>query len=332
MAVRAKTGASILTTADSELHVVFGAGQVGAPLAQQLLRAGKRVRIVKRSATAVAPGVEIARGDAVDRAFCDASTEGATTVYHCMNPPYDTRIWADLVPRYMDNLIGACAKVGARLVVLDNLYMLGRPGGRALTEETPVNPCSRKGEIRARAAERLFEAHRRGDVLATCGRASDFYGPGGTLTGLGDFFWPRVLAGKTAYSPYSLDAIHTYHYVPDVAAGLLTLGCAEADAYGRPWMLPCAPAGSFRDLVARIARVSGQTTRVAQLPRWLVKTAALVMPLLRELDEMLYQWEEPFVVDDRRFRERFQVMPEGADQAAADTVEWARQHYRARVT
>ena len=115
-----------------------------------------------------------------------------------MNPPYDAKIWAELVPRYMENLIAAARDAGARLVVLDNVYMLGRPGGRPFDEDTPPNPCSRKGEIRARAAERLFEAHRRGDVLATAGRASDFYGPGGTQTHLGDQFWPRALAGKTA--------------------------------------------------------------------------------------------------------------------------------------
>jgi len=215
----------------------------------------------------------------------------------------------------------------ARLVVLDNVYMLGRPRGRALNEDTPLEPCSRKGEIRARVSERLFEAHRRGDVIATAGRASDFYGPGGTMTGLGDFFWPRALAGKTAYSPYPVDAIHTYHYIPDVAAGLAALGCADSSAYGGPWMLPCAPAGTLRELVVRLSGTLGRDLKVAQLPRWLLKTMAVFVPLMRELDEMLYQWDEPFVVDDRRFRERFHVIPTGVDQAAVDTVEWARRHY-----
>jgi len=162
------------------------------------------------------------------------------------------------------------------------------------------------------------------------GRASDFYGPGGTLTGLGDFFWPRALAGKTAYLPYPLDATHTYHYIPDVAAGLATLGCADPDAYGRPWMLPCAPADTMRSLVGRLAGKLGRAIRVAQAPRWIVKTMAIVIPLMRELEEMLYQWEEPFVIDDRRFRQRFKQIPEDVDQAAADTVQWAVQHYRPR--
>jgi hypothetical protein len=135
------------------------------------------------------------------------------------------------------------------------------------------------------------------------------------------------LAAKTAYSPYPLDAIHTYHYIPDVAAGLATLGCADTSDYGRPWMLPCAPAGTLRELVLRLASKLGQDLKVGQLPRWMLKTIAAFMPLMRELDEMLYQWDEPFVVDDRRFRERFHLIPADVGQAARDTVEWAKQHY-----
>jgi hypothetical protein len=251
-------------------------------------------------------------------------------VYHCMNPRYETRIWAEVIPRYMDNLIAASARTGARLVVLDNVYMLGRPSGRALSEDTPMNPCSRKGEIRARAAERLFAAHTGGDVVATSGRASDFYGPGARQSLLGDFFWLRERSGRTAYLPFRLDAVHTYHYIPDVAGGLATLGCAGADAYGRPWMLPCAPAGTLRELVTRLATTLKRDIPVRQLPRWVVKTIAVYSPLFRELDEMLYQWEEPFVVDDRRFRERFRLAPTNVDRAAAETVEWAHRHYGRR--
>ncbi|MDH4064803.1 MAG: NAD-dependent epimerase/dehydratase family protein [Acidobacteriota bacterium] len=313
----------------SDLHVIFGAGQVGVPLARHLVAAGRRVRVVKRSATGVPAGVELLQGDAADTAFCTLAARGAGVVYHCMNPPYDTRLWAEFVPRYMDNLIAAAAVAQARLVVLDNVYMLGRPGAGPLNEDTPMNPCSRKGEIRARVATQLFDAHRAGDVCATAGRASDFYGPGGTLTGLGDFFWPRALAGKTTYSPYPLDAVHTYHYIPDVAAGLATLGSADENVFGRPWMLPCAPAGTMRQLIGRLATAAGRELKAGQMPRWLVKGLAIAMPIMRELGEMLYQWDEPFVVDDRRFRARFGLVPEREDAAAAATVAWATAHYKA---
>jgi nucleoside-diphosphate-sugar epimerase len=309
------------------VHVVFGAGQVGTPLAAKLLEDGRRVRVVRRSRGDVAPGAELLTGDALDPAFCATACEGAEAVYHCMNPPYDSAAWAEVVPRVMDNLIAAAGRARARLVVLDNLYMLGRNGGRPMNEDTPVNPCSRKGEIRARAAERLFGAHRKGEVVAVCGRASDYYGPRGTLTYLGDYFWKPALGGKSVWSPVDPDAVHSYHYIPDVAAGLAQLGRAHADALGRAWMLPCEPAGTMRDLIARFARALGRPIRVSKVPKPVLKAVGLFAPLVREMNEMLYQWDEPFIVDDRRYRERFSPKTTAADTAARATVVWAQQHY-----
>jgi len=311
----------------TERHVVFGAGQVGSLLAKLLLDRGHEVRVAKRSSGGIPPGATAMLGDAADPAFCVAAAAGASVVYHCMNPPYSTKAWAELVPRYMTNLIAASARAGARLVVLDNVYMLGKPNGQPLSAETPMNPCSRKGEIRARAAQLLFDAHRRGDVRATCGRASDFYGPGGTLTQLGDYFWPRVLKGRSGQVIANPDAIHTYHYIPDVAAGIAMLGTAPDDAFGKPWMLPCRPAESFRDLVRRLEKPFGAPIALTVVPGWMQALLGVFTPPLREMPEMQYQWEESFVIDDRHFRERFDVLPEDADRAAQATVAWARANY-----
>jgi hypothetical protein len=270
-------------------------------------------------------------GDASDPGFCIDAAQGASTVYHCMNAPYDARLWADLLPRYMDNLIAAAARAAARLVVLDNVYMLGRPAGRPLDEETPPYPCSRKGEVRLRVAERLFAAHRRGDIRAASGRASDYYGPGGTLTHLGNQFWRPALTGRTARVLVNPDMIHTYHYIPDVAAGLATLGTAADDAYGQPWMLPCAPAETMRALVQRFSRNLGREIRLAGVPRLIVKAVGFVVPLAREAEEMLYQWDEPFIINDARFRTRFRQEPTDVERAAEDTVAWATQHYAGAV-
>jgi len=57
------------------------------------------------------------------------------------------------------------------------------------------------------------------------------------------------------------------------------------------------------------------------------RAMSVFMPVPRETREMGYQWEEPFVIDDSRFRERFGVMPEDADRAAAATVAWASAQY-----
>jgi nucleoside-diphosphate-sugar epimerase len=313
---------------DRSLHVVFGSGQVGPLLAGRLLEAGHRVRVARRSAGPVARGAELVQGDATDAAFCDGAARGAAVVYHCMNPAaYDRREWARLVPRFMENLIAAAGRAGARLVVLDNLYMLGRTGGRPMDEDTPVRPSSAKGEIRARAARALLAAHRRGDVRAVTGRASDFYGPGGVGTYFGPQFWRPVLAGRSAPMLVNPDTPHTYHHVADVAAGLAALGAAGEDVLGRPWMLPCAPAPTTRALVGKLAEALGRPIRFTRVPGFALRAVGLFSPLVRELAEMSYQWDEPFVVDDRRFRAHFGAQPTPLEEGARATVAWAREAF-----
>src|SRR5262249_47518155 len=140
-------------------------------------------------------------------------------------------------------------------------------------------------------------------------------------------FWRPVIAGKRGRVLVNPDAIHTYHYIPDVAAGLAALGTAADDVYGRPWMLPCAPAETMRALVTRLSRELGRQIELMTVPRTVLKILALAVPFLREIDEMMYQWEESFVVDDRRFRAQFGLGSENVNRAAADTVAWAKAHY-----
>jgi nucleoside-diphosphate-sugar epimerase len=310
-------------TTPQELHVVFGAGQVGPPLARLLAAAGHRVRLVRRSDAPVAiPGVEAVRADARDAAAATEAARGATAVYHCMNVAYFAATWQAELPPILDGLIAAAGRAGARLVVLDNLYPLGKPGGRKLSEATPFDPCSKKGEIRARLHLQLEAAVKRGDVRAVTGRASDFYGPGGVGTHFADRFWPAALAGKPAAMVIPLDTPHTYHFIPDVAAGLAALG-QDAGAEGT-WMLPCQPAESTRALVDRLAAALGRPIAATRMSPLLVKALGLFMPIVRELGEMAYQWEEPFEVDDARFRGRHGAIAAPRDEAARQTVAWGR--------
>ncbi len=309
---------------EAGVHVVFGAGQIGPLLAERLIGAGKQVRVVRRSAGAVpVAGAEVVRGDAMDAAFCAEAARGAEVVYHCMNTPYSARVWRETLPRLQANLVAAAGRAGARLVVLDNVYALGRTGGRPMNEDTPPNPCSRKGALRAELHEALRAATRRGDVRAAVGRASDFYGPNAGNSMLGERLLRQLVAGKPGQVLFDPDIPHTYHYSRDVAAGLATLGL-DASADGL-WMLPCAPARPSGELVGLLAAALGSPdARISRMPPLLFRSAALVVPLLRELQEMMYQFEEPFVVDAARFRARFGVDGTPLATGAVETAAWAR--------
>jgi nucleoside-diphosphate-sugar epimerase len=314
-----------------QIHVVYGAGQVGVPLALRLVARGHEVRVVTRSgAGAGTPGVVAVKADAAEPEAAAAAAREATALYHCMNPPYRARTWEEQLPRLAEALLAAAGRSGARLVVLDNLYAYGDPRGRALDEESPVDPCSRKGEIRARVAGRLLEAHRRGDARVVLGRASDFVGPGGVNTYFGEQLWRRVLAGRSAQAITRTDTRHSYHYVPDVAAALAALGEAPEQALGRSWMLPVAPAITTGEMLARLAAAAGYPARVERVPRLVVSLLAVFLPLLREIQEMEYQWDGDFVVDDRRFRAAFGLAPTPLDEVVRATAAWAISTYGKR--
>lgn len=310
-----------------EIHVVIGSGQVGSVLAENLLAEGKKVRVVKRRASGAPKNAELVLGDAADAAFCRDAMRGAKAVYHVMNPPYDTRAWRKVLPVVMGNLIRAAGETGARLVVLDNLYALGKTGGLPMRGDSPQNPVSEKGKIRAEVSDALFRAHREGRVHAVSVRAADFYGPGGVLTGLGDYFWRPVLKGRAAPLLMNPETPHAYTYIGDVAKAMVFLGNAENDVLGKIWIAPTAQAESTRALIGRFSRIYGREIAFSVMPKALRKTLKWFVPILKEVDEMLYQWEEPFLLDDAPFRRRFGMEPTDPDVGARLTVEWAKAHY-----
>jgi uncharacterized protein YbjT (DUF2867 family) len=311
--------------ASGGVHVVFGAGQIGPLLAGILVGKGKAVRVVRKSAGPVpVPGAEVVRGDALDAAFCAEAVRGAEAVYHCMNTPYFADVWAATLPRLQANLVAAAGKAGARLVVLDNLYGYGRTHGRPMREDTPQNPCSRKGALRAELHDALMAAAKRGEVRVAVGRASDFYGPNAGNSILGERVLRQLAAGKAAQVFGDPDAVHTYHFSRDVAGGLATLGL-DPGADGL-WMLPCDPAVTTREMVRLLAGALGQPKgRISRLPTWMLSALGVFMPLLREVKEMVYQFEEPYVVDDARFRARFGVQGTPLEEGARQTAAWAQQ-------
>lgn len=309
---------------EAPVHVVLGAGQIGIRVARLLVARGFRVRLVNRSgpAAAVPAGVEVVAGDITDHAFAARAAAGAAVVYDCMNPPYHR--WPELLLPLASGALRAASDAGARLVALDCLYMYGRPSG-PITEDSPLEPCSKKGALRVALGELRLAAHRRGDVRLTIGRASDFFGSDLPFSNFSERFWQRVRAGKAAECMGDPDMPHSYTYVEDIARALVTLGERD-EALGRVWHLPTPPAESTRALNARLGRVVGIDIETVRVPRLVLRALGVFSPLMREIHEMAYQWDVPFVLDDARFRETFGYGATPIDDAVAEVAGWARTH------
>lgn len=250
------------------------------------------------------------------------AAEGASVVYFALNPPYDK--WPELFPPMQANVLAAAKQAQARLVAMENVYMYGPTGGAPLTESLPPAATTKKGRVRAAMHAELMSAYQAGDVAVAVGRASDFVGPRVLESALGSRAVPAVIAGKKAQVMGDIDLPHTYTYIPDVGAALVTLGERD-EALGEAWHIPTAETVTTRQYVQLIADAAGAgDARFQVAPKLLLRLLGLFNPPVRETIEMLYEFEEPFILDHSKYVAAFGDHSTPLATAAEATVAWYR--------
>lgn len=306
-----------------ELHVIFGTGALASAVMRELLRRGKRVRMVNRSGKANVPnGVEVIKGDATDIISAKAVTQGASVVYQCAQADYTK--WPELFPPIQAGILEGAAANGARLVIGDNLYMYG-PYAGLLTEDLPYAATTRKGRVRAQMAQDALDAHQSGKLRVTIGRASDFYGPGATTQGIfGSRVIEPMLMGKQVSMFGNIDLPHTFSYIKDFGKGLVILGEHDA-ALGQAWHIPNAPTITTREALHMLFDEAGLPPKIGTVPNVMVKLLGFVNPVVREVDEMMYEFNEPFVVDHSKFERAFGNIATPHREAMRATLAWFKQ-------
>jgi nucleoside-diphosphate-sugar epimerase len=156
---------------------ILGAGGVIGNEAVKLLSARRQpFRLVARNARPVTGATEVISADLSDKDQTIRAVAGSSIVYLLVGLKYDHKLWTEMWPRIMANTIEACKRSGAKLIFFDNVYMYGKVSGM-MTEETPFNPCSKKGEVRAKIATSLINEWKAGALTAMIARAADFHGP-----------------------------------------------------------------------------------------------------------------------------------------------------------
>jgi nucleoside-diphosphate-sugar epimerase len=312
-----------MTQPNHSLHVVFGAtGAIGSAVVGELLRAGRSVRAVSRRGRAP-EGTQSVAADAADPPQAAAAAAGASVIYHCASPPYTK--WPELFPVLTRSILGAAESSGAKLVFADNLYAYGPVDG-PLREDLPAIARGRKGRIRAEMAAQLLDAYRDGRARIAIGRASDYYGPHGTGSTAGETVFGRILAGKKPQWTGRLDQPHTFHFLPDIARGLLVLA-DHREADGQVWHLPAAEPLTAQQFFNMIAEAAGRPVpvRASVAGPALLAVAGMFSPLLREMRETTYQFSAPLVIDSSNFGTAFgRLEPTQHRDAVEQTVAWYR--------
>src|SRR3569623_2835210 len=205
------------------MHTILGAnGAIAREHSQALAAHTSDIRQVSRNPRKVNPTAETCVADLLDAQATANAEAGSQVVYLVAGLHYNASVWQTQWPRVMRNASDACKQHGARLVFFDNVYAYGRVDG-VMTEDSPFNPISRKGEVRAKIATMLLDEMRSGNLQAMIVRSADFYGPGAVQSFPHATVIARLKAGKPPQRIGNPDAVHTFTYTPEAGRAVTVL-------------------------------------------------------------------------------------------------------------
>lgn len=291
------------------MQTILGAGgAIGSELVRELSQAGKQVRLVGRNPKIVQGATETVVADISDLEQTIRAVSGSTVVYLLIGLKYDFKVWRELWPRIMNNVIEACKRSNAKMIFFDNVYMYGKVSG-PMTEETPFNPCSKKGEIRARIATTLLDEIKAGTLNAMIARSADFYGPRAMTSVANMLVFDKFVKGGTASWLVNDLVPHSFTYTPDAARSLVLLA-DSGSAWNQTWHIPTAsnpPTGN--EFIRMVAKAFGVKFKYRVLSRPVIRIAGLFDSNIRESYEMLYQSDSKYLFDSSRFSKAFSFEP-----------------------
>ncbi len=289
--------------------ILGGGGSIGTNLAMHLAQYTDKVRIVSRNPKKVNESDELMSADLSKRADVFNAVEGAEITYITIGFDYNIKVWKEKWPAFMKDAIDACKQYKSKLVFFDNIYMYDRYHLGNMTEETPVNPSSKKGAVRAQIAKMITDEFNKGQLSALIARSADFYGPGNDRSVLVMTVFKNLKKGKAAMWFADINKIHNYTYTPDAAEATAILGNTP-DAYHQVWHLPASTTKlTGKQWIELIAKELNTKPKYNVLPGWLIGLMGLIMPIMKELKEMVYQYDRDYFFNSSKFEKRFKFKP-----------------------
>lgn len=286
------------------ITILGAGGAISNELAKRLAARNQEFRLVGRKPQKTPGATEVMAADISDRDQAIRAVAGSTLVYLLVGLKYDYKVWAELWPRIMANVIEACKRAGAKLIFFDNVYMYGRVDG-PMTEETLFNPCSKKGEVRAKVARMLIDEWQRGAITAMIARAPDFYGPHGHNSVPYALVFDLLARGKKPMWFAGCNLPHSFTYTPDAAESLVQLAESPA-AWNQTWHVPAAPnPPTGKEFIATAAKVFGVPPKCRVVGNITLRLVGLINPMIREMREMMYQYDSPYIFDSSKYARAF---------------------------
>lgn len=303
------------------MQTILGSGgAIGIELAKALKEYTPSIRLVSRNPKKVNPSDELFPADLRIKEEVQRAVAGSTIVYVTTGLPYNTKVWQEQWPLIIENVVAACKESQAKLVFFDNIYMYDPNYMPNLTEETPIRPFSEKGKVRARLVKMIMDEVKEGRLTALIARAADFYGPDVKTSILTETVIKPLSQRKKANWMSSVNYKHSFTYTPDAGKATALLGNTE-DAFNQVWHLPTA-ANPYtgKEWVEKIATELGVAPKYRAVSKTLVKIMGFFVPVMKELVEMMYQYDRDYVFHSTRFEEKFGIKPTPYEEGIKEII------------
>src|ERR1035437_9993169 len=270
------------------MQTILGAnGTIGSVLAKELINYTDKIRLVSRNPRKVNESDELFAADLSNPGSVDHAVEGSDVVYLVVGFDYKVKVWEEKWPRLIRATINACLKHNAKLVFFDNVYTYDINAIPHMTEESPNNPPSKKGAVRKQIAGMIMDEVKAGKLMALIARSADFYGPGNDKSFVNEMVYKNFLKGMRA--------------IWFVEADKNTLTGRE-----------------FVELFSREMKVAN---KLFVMPLWMIKIVGLFVPALKEMPEMIYQYDRDYFFDSSKFEKRFKFKTTTYQEGVRNTVE-----------
>lgn len=305
------------------MQTILGSGgSIGTDLAKALQQYTDKIKLVSRNPVKVNDTDILQSADLTDSKSLEKAVEGSSICYVTIGFEYNLKVWQQQWLSFIKNTVDACIKYNSKLVFFDNVYAIGKDNIKHITENSAISPSSKKGEIRAEVDRFIIEQIEKGNPEIIIARAPDFFGPEKKKNSLMmNLIYDNLIKGKTAQWFGNADVIHSMGFTPDLAKGTALLGNSP-DAYNQIWNLPVDKnALTGREWVKLFADELKTSDKVKVIPKMIIKLLGIFVPVLREMPEMIYQFENQFYFDSSKFISRFNFEPTKNKEAVRITIE-----------
>lgn len=313
----------------SDILILGGTGSIGYAFTQNLLAKNRPVTLLVRN-VAKAQGIfepnpllEIIEGDAQNGALLKELAQDKKVIFHGINYPYHE--WKVNMMSVTQHIIEAASVNNAQIIFPGNVYNYGNMA-TPIVENSPEKPCSIKGQLRVELETTLREAARQGKCNVLIVRLPDFWGENVQNEGVKPIFM-NALKGKAMPWLIRIDIPHQAVYTPDAAEIMVRLMLATANSTFELYNYGGQIHDNIQTLFEQIAKQAHVKPKFMVYPKWMVAILAWFMPVLKEIQEMYYLYENTVVLNDDKLRNLFPDFHETSlEEAIQNTLRWFKQY------